>query len=113
MPHIRFEPDGVDVEVRPGTSLMEAARKGKVQIRSRCAGMAGCLMCKVTVEDQSGLTPPNPAERQKLGPLAASGVRLACQARVQGDAVVQVPEDPLKAAIRAQLAKQKEEDSLW
>lgn len=113
MHRVQFEPDGVEVEVRPGTTLLEAARKGKVTIRSRCAGMAGCLMCKVTVEDQSGISPLSQAEQQKLGPLVQSGVRLACQARVQGHTAVQVPEDPLKAAIRAQLARQKEEDSLW
>lgn len=113
MHRVRFEPMGVEVEVRPGTTVLEAARKGKVNIQTRCAGVAGCLMCKVTAEDQSGLSALNKAEQLKLGSLASRSIRLACQARVQGDATVRVPEDPLKAAIRAQLAKQKEEDSLW
>ncbi|MEO3945215.1 2Fe-2S iron-sulfur cluster-binding protein [Gorillibacterium sp. CAU 1737] len=113
MHRVRFEPMDVEVEVREGTTLLEAARKGKVTIRTRCAGVAGCLMCKVTVRDESGLSPLSKAEQLKLGGQASRGIRLACQTKVQGDAVVQVPEDPLKAAIRAQLAKQKEEDSLW
>ncbi|WP_058303820.1 2Fe-2S iron-sulfur cluster-binding protein [Gorillibacterium timonense] len=113
MHRVHFEPMDVVVEVRPGTSLLEAARKGNVTIRTRCAGVAGCLMCKVTAEDQSGLSPLGRAEQQKLGSQTSRGIRLACQARVQGDVTVQVPEDPLKAAIRAQLAKQKEEDTLW
>lgn len=67
-------------------------------------------MCKVHVREQSGLAPMNRNERLKLGSLAEQGVRLACQAKVFGDVTVIVPEDPLKAAVRAQLAKQQEED---
>ena len=109
---VYFLPDDVRIEVRTGTNLLDAARRAKVNVRSRCAGKAGCLMCKVTVDDQSNLLPMAKAERLKLGTLANQGIRLACQAVINGDVKVQVPEDPLKAAVRAQLARQKEED-LW
>ncbi len=85
----------------------------RVQIRSRCGGNAACLMCKVTVEHSLGLEPMTSNESMKLGSLADQHMRLACQARVCGDVTVDVPEDPLRAAIRAQLAKQQEEDDLW
>ncbi|MBC8079530.1 MAG: 2Fe-2S iron-sulfur cluster binding domain-containing protein [Gorillibacterium sp.] len=107
-----FLPDDVRVEVRKGTNLLDAARKAKVNVRSRCAGKAGCLMCKVKVNEQSNLLPMTKAERLKLGSLANQNIRLACQAIINGNVEVQVPEDPLKAAVRAQLARQKEED-LW
>lgn len=52
----------------------------------------------------------NDNERLKLGSLAEEGIRLACQAKATGNVTVHIPEDPLKAAIRAQLAKQQEEE---
>jgi 2Fe-2S ferredoxin len=111
LPEITFWPDNKRIGVRPGTTLLDAGRRARVNIRTRCGGKAACLMCKVMVKDQSGLEPMNQNERLKLGSQAVSeGFRLSCQARVKGDVQAVVPEDPLKAAIRAQLAKQKEED---
>jgi ferredoxin, 2Fe-2S len=109
---VTFLPDHKKISVRPGTSLLEASRKAKVMIRTRCGGQAGCLMCKVQVEDGSSASPALEKERNKLGSLLDSGYRLACQAKAMGAVTVTVPEDPLKAAIRAQLAKQQEDD-LW
>ncbi|MNM64113.1 Na(+)-translocating NADH-quinone reductase subunit F [compost metagenome] len=111
---IRFEPAGKKVKVRRGTSVLSAARQGRIHIATRCGGNAGCLMCKVGVQEsrQAGLSSPTDAERRKLGSMIDEGVRLACQAKVTGPAVVVLPEDPLKAAIRKQLEKQQE-DELW
>ncbi|WP_068775387.1 2Fe-2S iron-sulfur cluster-binding protein [Paenibacillus sp. FJAT-26967] len=108
---VTFMPDNRTVSVRPKLTLLDAGRQAGAGIRTRCGGRAGCLMCKVHVEDQSGLTAPAKNECLKLGDLIQSGTRLACQARLTGDTTVQVPEDPLKAAVRAQLARQKEEDN--
>nr|WP_081505164.1 2Fe-2S iron-sulfur cluster-binding protein [Paenibacillus senegalensis] len=91
-------------------TLLAAGRKAGAGIRTRCGGKAGCLMCKVIVEDQQGLSPLTRAEVNKLGNLAEQGYRLACQAKITGAVSVLVPEDPLRAAVRALLAKQKEED---
>jgi len=109
-----FLPGGRTAVVRPGTTLLDAARRAKAQVRTRCGGVAGCLMCKVTVDEafRDRLSEPSDAELRKLGPLLQQGMRLACQAKVCRDAVVQVPEDPLKAAVRKKLAEQAEED-LW
>ncbi|MFC5467784.1 2Fe-2S iron-sulfur cluster-binding protein [Cohnella suwonensis] len=109
---VTFLPDGIQVAVRPGTTLLEASRRAGVPIRTRCGGVAGCLMCKVNVpaEHAGALLPPTEAETRKLGSQLEEGFRLSCQARVAGDAEVVVPEDPLKAAIRKKLAEQNEED---
>jgi 2Fe-2S ferredoxin len=109
---VTFYPDGKSVKVRSGTTLLEAGKRARVSIRSRCGGNASCLMCKVTVEDQSGLTLIEAKESLKLGDLQDSSIRLACQARVVKDSNVMIPEDPLKAAIRAQLERQRMEDEL-
>lgn len=109
-PKVTFQPNGRTISVRPGTSLLNAAGRAKVPIRVRCGGQASCLMCKVQVPEQGGLAPMSQNERLKLGALAEAGIRLACQAKVKGNVTAIVPEDPLKAAVRAQLSKQSEEE---
>jgi 2Fe-2S ferredoxin len=110
--HITFLPNGKTIEVRPGTTVLDASRRARVQIRTRCGGKAACLMCKVAVneDESSGLSPINQNERLKLGGLQDQGYRLACQAKVVGKTTVTVPEDPLKAAVRKQLELQQEDE---
>jgi ferredoxin, 2Fe-2S len=111
MPKVRFQPGDKTADVRTGTTLLDASRRAKAQVRSRCSGGLSCLMCKVIVKDGGeGLSQPQPNEMEKLGPLADQGYRFSCQAKVMGDVTVELPEDPLKAAIRAQLLKQREEE---
>lgn len=111
MVEVTFLPEGKKAKVKQGTTLLDASRRAGVAIRTRCGGKAACLMCKVNVDkDQAGLSEPALNERRKLGSELLQGVRLSCQARVEGDVSVTVPEDPLKSAIRKQLAKQKEDD---
>jgi 2Fe-2S ferredoxin len=107
---ITFLPDNKSIQVRAGMNILEASRKARVQIRTRCDGKAACLMCKVLVPDQSGLAPLNQNERLKLGGMDAQGYRLACQAKAIADVSVTIPEDPLKAAVRKLLEAQQEEE---
>ncbi|HUC92352.1 MAG TPA: 2Fe-2S iron-sulfur cluster-binding protein [Paenibacillus sp.] len=110
---ITFMPEGRTVSVPHGTSVLEAARRAGVPIKTRCGGKMGCLMCKVTQLSEGGLSASGEQERRKLAGLAEQGVRLACQAKVTGSASVEVPENPLKSTVRRLLAKQAEEDDLW
>ncbi|MBW7473457.1 2Fe-2S iron-sulfur cluster binding domain-containing protein [Paenibacillus oenotherae] len=110
---ITFLPSGRSASVRAGTTVLDAARKAGVPIRTRCDGKAACLMCKVTTASGQGLSPLSDNERRKLAGLEGQGTRLACQTKVTGKAVVEVPEDPLRAAVRRQLMRQAEEDELW
>lgn len=105
-PLVVFVPGDRRISVRPGTSLLAAARSARVAVRTRCGGTASCLQCKVKVEDQRGLEPPTGKERTKLGGLLQQGTRLACQARVRAGVTVEVPEDPLQAVIRRKLLEQ-------
>ncbi|HZG85232.1 2Fe-2S iron-sulfur cluster-binding protein [Paenibacillus sp.] len=112
MPRVTFLPDGKTIDVRLGTTLLAAARMAGVGVRTRCGGVMGCLMCKVSVRDGSAVSPPQEGERRKMG-AGAGGMRLSCQAKALGDVTVEVPEDPLKAAVRKQLERQKEDEDLW
>ncbi|NGZ74235.1 2Fe-2S iron-sulfur cluster-binding protein [Saccharibacillus alkalitolerans] len=105
---VLFLPDGKEVRVRPGTTLLAAARSAGVRIPVRCEGKMGCLMCKVTLNSsEAGVLPPEEGERRKLGPALDRGIRLACQAKVCGEVTAETPEDPLKRAVRLQLEKAK------
>src|SRR3954452_16196188 len=103
---VTFWPSGRTVKVRLGTTLLEASRKANVAIKTRCGGKAACFMCKITVRPDSELQPISDRERRKLAGLEGSHIRLACQARVAGKVDVDVPLDPLRAAVARQLAKQ-------
>ncbi|MBG9736056.1 2Fe-2S iron-sulfur cluster-binding protein [Paenibacillus alvei] len=114
---VRFEPSGKVWEVKRSMTVLDAARRAGVAIRTRCSGKAGCLLCKVNVAiDVDGiLGEPTLAECNKLGISSPQGLRLSCQTLLTGKTgtvTVEVPEDPLKELIRRKLAEQ-EEDRLW
>ncbi|MCM3633077.1 MULTISPECIES: 2Fe-2S iron-sulfur cluster-binding protein [Paenibacillus] len=111
---VTFEPLARKVKVRSGTTVLQAARRAGVAIVTRCGGNASCFMCKVHIEDWTGLAPMKENERRKLSGLEQTGTRLACQTVLQeGQVVIQLPPDPLRAAIAKQLAQRQEEDTLW
>lgn len=107
-----FQPMGARADVEEGTTLRTAARSLGVAIDSVCGERATCGKCKVII--QSGtfakenvvssldhLSPASEGEqsywqRRRKGLLAQGedpdAFRLSCQARVQGDVVVMVPE---------------------
>ncbi|MXZ29937.1 MAG: DUF4445 domain-containing protein [Acidimicrobiia bacterium] len=98
-----FTPSGIDVRVPAGTSVLDAARAGGVDLDSVCGGRGLCGRCQVapavghhakwglTVQD-GALTPPGSVEAGYRGrrPLAGDH-RLGCQAFVAADAVIDVP----------------------
>ncbi len=110
MAKLTIWPAGKVMKVRPGQSLIQAARSARVVIPQRCGGHASCLMCKVVVEEGE-LAPPTALERRKLSEEAlATGIRLACQAKtVDRDCVVRIPENKLKSVIAAALKRQAAE----
>ncbi|WP_424766081.1 2Fe-2S iron-sulfur cluster-binding protein [Paenibacillus sp. sgz302251] len=111
---VTFWPSGKVVKVKPGTTLLEAARLANLPIKTRCGGKAACFMCKVMVRPGGELQPISDNERRKLSGLDGDQIRLACQAKVEGKVEVDIPLDPLRAAVARQLARQAEEnDDLW
>jgi len=102
---ICFLPAGQHGEIEAGTTLREAARLLGVGIETICGGQSVCGKCKVRVlegpQPEHGISssgahvsPPTPDEQRYTGrrPLR-DGERLSCQARVQGDVVIYVPEE--------------------
>jgi 2Fe-2S ferredoxin len=53
---VLVEPTGSKINVRPGISLLEAARKAGVTIRSECGGKVACGKCLVIIPDKNAVT---------------------------------------------------------
>jgi adenylate cyclase len=78
------------VAARPGTTVLDVSRRGRIAHAAVCGGRGRCSTCRIHVgSDPSSLTPPDVHELRVLGRIGAGPrVRLACQARVLGDVSV-------------------------
>jgi uncharacterized 2Fe-2S/4Fe-4S cluster protein (DUF4445 family) len=100
-----FQPAGRQGLIAAGTSLLEAARLLGVEIESICGGRQTCAKCQVRVEEGAfarygiqssaghvtGEGEREASYRAEKGLLP--GCRMSCDARVQGDVLVTVPEE--------------------
>ncbi len=89
-----FEPTGRHVFVLADTILLEAAALAGIIIQTPCGGAGKCGKCRVRVV--GGHCPPSTHCVVMLGDKAVTeGFRLACQARIQGDLIVEIPDASL------------------
>ncbi|MBI3723122.1 2Fe-2S iron-sulfur cluster binding domain-containing protein [bacterium] len=101
---VRFEPEGIELEVDPSQapfghdgkpfSILDIALGHGIEIEHQCGGNCACSTCHVIVKEGSeNLSPSTEDEEDYLD--RAEGLtptsRLACQAVVKGDVVVLVP----------------------
>lgn len=93
MPSLTFQPLGVTVQVRPGTTILAAAHQNDIFLRSVCGGNAMCTTCRCKViTGADALSPIARHERKRLAEVyAVKEARLSCQAEVIGDVVVEIP----------------------
>ncbi len=94
MPKVTFLPDGSEVDVREGLSLFAAAIESDAEVESQCGGRGGCALCRVIIrEGAENLSEMQWEEEAHLGNVFhVTHERLACQSRVKGDVVVEIPE---------------------
>jgi adenylate cyclase len=92
-------PDGRQVQVPRGFSVLEASRFAGIPHASVCGGRGRCSTCRVrVVAPLSALPPPSAAEQRVLERVGAPpNVRLACQLRPTADLSV-IPLLPAHAA---------------
>ncbi len=81
---VKFLPEGKRTGCTIGETILEASRKGNVDLAGPCAGRALCGKCVVRViEGESQLTSPTSDEVLALGgELVSEGHRLACRSCV-------------------------------
>lgn len=105
MPTIKFTKENKTVEVATGTNLRRAAINAGIQLYTgphkvvNCQGFGQCGSCRVHVtKGKENLSPQGLFERLRLilGPLTffyrlgnEDKLRLACQARVNGDVEIE------------------------
>ena len=100
-----FQPSGARGYIKEGQTLKEASVRLGVDLEGVCGEQAICGTCKIRVEEgdfekygiqssRDSLTPMGPSERKFFNiRQEEQGYRLSCQAKVQGDVVVFVPEE--------------------
>ena len=92
---VNFDPDRLPYggHGKPG-SLLDLARHFNVPLEHTCGGNCACTTCHVVVlEGESNLSPMEDDEADRLDLAAGLTLhsRLACQAVVRGDVVVEIP----------------------
>lgn len=100
---VRFEPEGIVTEAQVGETLLQVAMRSGVEIESICGGRGTCAKCKIIAT--RGLGPVTDLERRGLTAAElAKGYRLACQALIEEDVEVTIPEESRRsrASILAQ-----------
>ena len=104
-PLVIFTPSGKRGRFPVGTPILQAARQLGVDLDSVCGGRGICSKCQITPQfgefPKHGVTVAGDAlsewnkveERYKSKRGLIDGRRLGCQAQVQGDVVIDVPEE--------------------
>ncbi len=111
---VLFMPSGKRGRFPAGTPVLDAARSLGVYVESVCGGRATCGRCQISIQEghfakhqitssNEHISPRGPKEERydKVRGLPA-GRRLSCSATIEGDLVVDVPQDTV---INAQVVR--------
>ena len=89
---ITFLPDKKNIEVNQGTTALEALERAGINIDTPCGGKGICGKCKILIN--TGITTATPIEEELLSEEEIKkGFRLACQAKLFKDTIIEVPSE--------------------
>jgi 2Fe-2S ferredoxin len=91
MPKVKFLPDGNEIEVPAGSSILQAAKQCHAQVGYACGGVCACSTCHVYVRQGSdSLSEQQENEMDILDKAfdVRSTSRLGCQSKVADEDVV-------------------------
>lgn len=95
MPTVRVLPDEITFEAEHGQTIMDAAHEHGYYWPTTCGGQGICTSCACVIDEGADqLEPMGKSEHRTLtedrgeAAIRSGKVRLACQARVQGEVVV-------------------------
>jgi 2Fe-2S ferredoxin len=91
MPKVKFEPEGIEIEVPVGTSLLEASQKAGAQVGSACGGVCACSTCHVYVKQGlADLAEASDREEDIMDKAfdVKSNSRLGCQSKILRDTTI-------------------------
>ncbi|MBF8745638.1 ISC system 2Fe-2S type ferredoxin [Pseudomonas putida] len=105
LPHEKFCPEGLTVEVEPGTNILELAHEHHIEMESACGGVCACTTCHCIVRKGfDSLEEADELEEDMLDKawgLEAQS-RLACQVKVADeDVTIEIPKYSLNHAAEA------------
>lgn len=95
---VKFVPQNVEFEIKPGQSVMHLAEDNGIYVKSVCRGVPSCAECRVKIVDgDNNVFPPAGEELSLIG----SGWfidrrRLSCQLQCLGDVTVDMTEQMAK-----------------
>jgi 2Fe-2S ferredoxin len=95
MPKVRFLPLDIEVEVKEGTPVLDAALDNNISIDHNCGGNCACSTCHIIVEkgfETLGKMSEDEEDMLDEAEGLTATSRLACQAKVTQDLVVRIPE---------------------
>jgi 2Fe-2S ferredoxin len=101
MPKVKFMPDGIEIEVKPGTSVLQAAKAAHAQVGYACGGVCACSTCHVYVKE--GFDSLSEQEENEMDILdkafdVRASSRLSCQSKVgEEDVVVEITRESRQA----------------
>src|SRR4051794_5951246 len=100
MPKVRFLRENLEVEVEPGQTILQAAKKIGAPQGDRCGGVCACSTCHVYVT--KGFASLSEIEDEEFDILdkafdVRSVSRLGCQAKVEGDIEVEISGESFQA----------------
>ena len=109
---VDMQPVGRRVDVKAGTTLLEAAQESGVGLVSLCGGEGWCESCLVRIASGE-VNPPTQSELDYLDVEAVSaGFRLACQVIPRTDVRIDIPPESLSTPQRLQVEGKDFEISL-
>ncbi|HDS0957204.1 ISC system 2Fe-2S type ferredoxin [Pseudomonas putida] len=105
LPHEKFCPEGLTVEVEPGTNILELAHDHHIEMESACGGVKACTTCHCIVRKGfDSLEEADELEEDMLDKawgLEAQS-RLGCQVVVADeDLIIEIPKYSLNHAAEA------------
>jgi 2Fe-2S ferredoxin len=95
VPKVRFEPDGIEIEVPVGTSILQASNRAHAQVGSACGGVCACSTCHVYVkEGLDDLSEASDREEDILDKAfdVKAISRLGCQSKIEDEGATIVVE---------------------
>ena len=83
-------PDDINIEVNEGARILDVLKKAGIYIDIPCGGEGTCGKCKVLIVE--GIPPASAIEKSFLTKREIEeGYRLACQAKLTQDAIIEIP----------------------
>jgi adenylate cyclase len=87
MPTIQYLPDGKEIEISEGETILQAALRAGIAMTHICGGNARCSTCRVIILQGLENCAPRNAKEQAIAELLqfSPAIRLACQTLAAGD----------------------------